>query len=286
MTRNEREDCNVFLFPDSAAVRSLGCLALATLCAAPCVAQSIQQPPSPATPATSLLSPSNNLPPPSPSLNDGLPAGLPNTPRLDGFPPQIAAWVRMRGAGLARDGEIPNADDMPAYVHKTGGGLFKNPGSSNDDIMAIAFLVMLEAAKSAREDLKSIIDKVKEINEAKARLRRQLDALRSALDDSAAKGVAPCLLADCNAAANALAHAAGLRGETSGYPLPVAPAKADLDAMLELLRKQEGEVSEMGQMESLRLQMAMDRLSKIMSTLSNLLKKASETASGITSNLK
>ena len=41
-----------------------------------------------------------------------------------------------------------------------------------------------------------------------------------------------------------------------------------------------------GPMESLRLQMAMDRLSKLMSTLSNLLKKASETAQGITQNIK
>jgi hypothetical protein len=51
--------------------------------------------------------------------------------------------------------------------------------------------------------------------------------------------------------------------------------KADIDSM-----------SEMGEMESLRLQMAMDRLSKLMSTLSNLLKKASDTASTITQNLK
>ena len=45
-------------------------------------------------------------------------------------------------------------------------------------------------------------------------------------------------------------------------------------------------MSEMGEMESLRLQMAMDRLSKFMNTLSNLLKKSSDTASGIVQNLK
>jgi len=37
----------------------------------------------------------------------------------------------------------------------------------------------------------------------------------------------------------------------------------------------------MGETESLRLQMAMDRLSKMMSTLSNLLKKMSDTAMGL-----
>ncbi len=51
--------------------------------------------------------------------------------------------------------------------------------------------------------------------------------------------------------------------------------KRDLDSM-----------SEMGEMESLRLQMAMDRLSKLMSTLSNLLKKSSDTAQSIVQNLK
>ena len=35
-------------------------------------------------------------------------------------------------------------------------------------------------------------------------------------------------------------------------------------------------MSEMGEMESLRLQMAMDWMSKMMSTLSNLLKKISD----------
>jgi hypothetical protein len=38
-------------------------------------------------------------------------------------------------------------------------------------------------------------------------------------------------------------------------------------------------MSELGETESLRLQMAMDRMSKMMSTLSNMLKKISCTAS-------
>ena len=45
-------------------------------------------------------------------------------------------------------------------------------------------------------------------------------------------------------------------------------------------------MSEMGEMESLRLQMVMDRMSKMMSTMSNILKKMSDTAQSITQNLK
>lgn len=45
-------------------------------------------------------------------------------------------------------------------------------------------------------------------------------------------------------------------------------------------------LSSRDQMESLRLQMAMQRLSKLTSTLSNVLKNASETAQTITQNIK
>lgn len=52
------------------------------------------------------------------------------------------------------------------------------------------------------------------------------------------------------------------------------------------LKKDLDNMSKMGEMEKLRLQMAMDRVSKMMSVLSNLLKKISDTASTISQNLK
>ena len=55
----------------------------------------------------------------------------------------------------------------------------------------------------------------------------------------------------------------------------ITSLRADIDSM-----------SEMDEMESLRLQMAMDRLSKLMSTLSNILKKMSDTSESIVRNLK
>lgn len=45
-------------------------------------------------------------------------------------------------------------------------------------------------------------------------------------------------------------------------------------------------MSEMGETESLRLQMAMDRLSKLMNTLSNLLHRVEATNAAITQNMK
>ena len=60
----------------------------------------------------------------------------------------------------------------------------------------------------------------------------------------------------------------------------------DLRTIVEDMKGKLDSLSEMGEMESLRLQMAMDRHSKMMSTLSNMLKKSSDTAQSIIQNIK
>jgi hypothetical protein len=72
------------------------------------------------------------------------------------------------------------------------------------------------------------------------------------------------------------------RATRKGMQLMCALEELSIDA----LRKELDATSEMSEMESLRLQMAMDRLGKLMSTLSNILKKTSETAATLTANLK
>ena len=55
--------------------------------------------------------------------------------------------------------------------------LTKNPFTANlrnEDIMALVFIVMMEAAKSAQEDLKAIMDGVKAINKEKQALREKI----------------------------------------------------------------------------------------------------------------
>jgi SMC interacting uncharacterized protein involved in chromosome segregation len=62
--------------------------------------------------------------------------------------------------------------------------------------------------------------------------------------------------------------------------------KAELDQEMDTIKSTIDSMTEMGEMESLRLQMIMDRMSKMMSTLSNLLKKMSDTAGTIVQNMK
>jgi hypothetical protein len=97
--------------------------------------------------------------------------------------------------------------------------------------------------------------------DANTALRRAQHAIEAARATRAPRGQA--------------ALSASMQSTTTEVELAAADVRAELDAM-----------SELGETESLRLQMAMDRLSKLMSTLSNILKKASDTSAQITQNLK
>lgn len=175
--------------------------------------------------------------------------------------------------------------------------LFGPPDGSND-IASLAFLVLMEAAQSAQEDLKQIMDGVKAINAVK-RLRELMDKVNA---DATANTQFPRDHVD------GLTFSGGGLGSEAAYHQAELP-KADLrgggvstvvtdlheglitsvEQLLLVrysLQARLDSMSEMGEMESLRLQLAMDRLSKFMSTLSNLLKKSSDTASGIVQNLK
>jgi hypothetical protein len=63
-------------------------------------------------------------------------------------------------------------------------------GGYDADIMALAFLVMMEAAKSAQEDLKSIMEKLKLENASKAQRRKRICASEQELAAAAASLIA------------------------------------------------------------------------------------------------
>lgn len=81
-----------------------------------------------------------------------------------------------------------------------------------------------------------------------------------------------------------LARAEAVR---AGYaPQPGAPTQAELDATIDAMKSDLDAMSQMGEMDALRLQMAMDRMSKMMAVLSNLLEKISDTQGAIVQNIK
>lgn len=185
-------------------------------------------------------------------------------------------------------------------------------GMGDADIMPLAFIVMMEAAKSAREDLKAIMDGVKAINKEKEGWRAVANSINSLAaagackpDDFAVSQMGPAIpRGPVSRLKGKPAGAATLYRNVLHFNAPDSNGgtvvggfvvqgtqggmvtRKDVDNAKETVKNKLDSLSEMGEMESLRLQMAMDRMSKMMSTLSNILKKASETSQGITQNIK
>jgi hypothetical protein len=183
--------------------------------------------------------------------------------------PQTRGWIKQEAARQ-------NATGKPSEL-TVKNAIAANPsfsGLPDGDINALAFLVMMEASKSAREDLKSIMSGVKQINDAKASLRRKAQ-------DSKATSESP-KQTTVKAAPEPRQPARASLAPVQPTPIP----RAEFAKKLQSARNDMDSLSEMGEMESLRLQMQMDRMAKSAATISTLMKKQSETSQSITQNLK
>lgn len=84
---------------------------------------------------------------------------------------QVGTRVRPRLG--ASDGSPLSSEAMTQITQAEVKRVYLN--SSDGDIMALAFLVLMQATRDAQEDLNAIMKRVKEINDAKQTLRAQIN---------------------------------------------------------------------------------------------------------------
>jgi Arc/MetJ-type ribon-helix-helix transcriptional regulator len=163
------------------------------------------------------------------------------------------------------------------------------------DIEALAFIVLMQAARDAQEDLKEIMNEVKAMNAAKRNLRELQKKVKCDIANSTSQA---WLKYDANGMGSERAYhhvlmpvpdpceESGVKFiETDLYKGRIANVSI-LESIRDELRDKLDSMSELGEMESMRLQMIMDRRSKLLETLSNIMKKISDTSQSITQNLK
>ncbi len=167
--------------------------------------------------------------------------------------PSARSWLVDEGRRQAALQDPSEASARQAVLSR-----FPALGGSDGDIEALCFIVMMEAAKSAQEDLQSIMDETKAINEAKAKQREALAA--------------------------AQARQAKLAQDAASSPPPCPPGRV-CGLAISKAREQDG-LADLGAEQSLRIQSYEKRYDKFTTTLSNILRKASDTDSSIIQNLK
>lgn len=216
--------------------------------------------------------------------------------------PVHVTWVKNTAA------RVNNQNLDSVHVRNLAADYIKSLRLAEGDIMAITFLVMMEAAKSASEDLKMIMARVKSINKKKEELRqaqqqleqnknnitrKDLDSFRSVASpgDVASIAKSPRDVASRPAASNTTLRPVTPSQKTNTDSLKKIRATGlatvnEVNEVKETVKNKLDSMSEMGEMESLKLQMIMDRRSKFISTLSNIMKKISTTQDTLVQNLK
>ncbi len=203
--------------------------------------------------------------------------------------PRYSTWIRTTAV------QVNEKNMSEAEVKQTTTTTWAVLGNmNNQDIEALCFLVLMQAAKSAQEDLKAIMAQVKSINDQKSKLRGALSMLndknqkitRIRLDSIKLLSAQTQVLQKQNNPGKTQTVRTTKMDSLTYVRTTVPVSQSEIDVAKNKAKNDLDSMSEMGEMESLRLQMAMDRMSKMMSTLSNLLKKISNTAQSITQNLK
>lgn len=151
-------------------------------------------------------------------------------------------------------------------------GIYSITGEA--DIQALVFLVLMQATKSANEDIRAIMEKVKSDNEKKKKLREAKETLskNQAISLGQYDSINLALIKPV------------IKQQVAVNQSNIS--RQDIKSLAEKVSRDLDSMNEMSEMNSLRLQMAMDRLSKMQSSLSNILKKIDSTKNQIVQNLK
>ena len=201
------------------------------------------------------------------------------TKLMSGINPRHVNWVRTTAAEVKEknltEQEIRNRASRHVAQGVTG----------SQDIEALVGLVMMQCAKDQQEDLKAIMAKVKALNEQKEKLKNMIASTNKQRAISAVQMDSINLLNRKTVAIKQQQKPDTVKLVRTTTRVKTV-SKADQDALIDKLKNDLDSMSEMGEMESLRLQMAMDRMAKYESTISNLLKKISKTSDDIIQNLK
>jgi len=173
--------------------------------------------------------------------------------------PTIKTWVSTTSAKY-RNKELTEA--VAINEARQAASILGN--MNNNDIEALAFLVLMQAAKSAQEDLKSIMATVKATNAEKEKQREKMNNLNK---EKLATAVKPDQQ-------NAQVKKDGSLKFTMS---PEMAKKLDI---------QKDGLDELTQEQQLKLQMFMDRQSQLEQAISNILKKIADTQNQIIQNIK
>jgi hypothetical protein len=229
-----------------------------------------------------------------------------------------SGYQKLESLAYAKASAIAAGKDFAALEKETASDrVFSAAGISGMDASQAAFLVLAMATKDMDDDLRMIMAEIKAANTAKQKLRDQIKDLNdwisealgkagdrsksSDIDNTKVSGKPPATAARTQPVKVAPIRSVSLQKATSPVirfeyvkaptirPLPPRSSDISVSSLKSLLDEKEDQLdglNELSEMTTLRLQMTMDRRSKFISTLSQMMKKTSTTQDTLVQNIK
>lgn len=199
--------------------------------------------------------------------------------------PRHVAWVKSTAKNVNEknlaEAEVRNLASQYAVL----GSL------SNADIEALTLLIMMEASRHVYNDIREMLEGMEATRKKKAAMREAIELLKNREADNKEMpsyeydSIAKLKIKEPVKTKPVSSNLQ--RADTTKKVRSIAKAtKVEIGQLKKELTDKLDSMNEVGEMESLRLQMAMDRRSKMMNALSNIQKKISDTQNSIIQNLK
>jgi hypothetical protein len=219
--------------------------------------------------------------------------------------PSARAWIDQEASRLTKTKIVDQEGlrsairarfkpNQPTFIRKANSPTNSDKQGSltlNDsDIEMVAFIVLMQATSDMDRDLRDLMAEIKNLTAAKQKLRDLISKVNSDVVAHVGKAdIQPCTSPVCEhypsmsyEAATALKQVPNGGNLRTGAIITVGDLRATLKSLTDNLDS----MNEISELTSLRLQMLMDRRSKLISTLSNIMKSISTTKDTVVGNLK
>ncbi len=197
--------------------------------------------------------------------------------------PSASSWVQQQARAEAQQ-PVPNLPVLESAIRSRFGGT----ALSGNDIDSLAFIVLMQATDDMDQDLQQMMAEMKSITASKQQLRDLISEVNKDAR-SGARPTAPCSTSTCRSLAARISQietAAPKSPKLVRLQVPANPTFGELRQVQDKLNANLDSMNDLSEATSLRLQMTMDRRSKFLETMSNIMKKISTTSDTVVQNLK
>jgi hypothetical protein len=159
---------------------------------------------------------------------------------------------------------------------------------AGQDVQAMAFIVLMQAANDAEQDLQDMANQVKAINNSKQQLRNLADAVTQQTA-SMSNSRQPCQTPVCSSLGGELQRIAAATAPTKHPVTLMAPAtltSVELSQLATRINKEADSLGDISSQMQLKLQMSMDQRNQFEQILSNIEKSMQDASDSIVSNMK